>query len=131
MNKSKIFWEGVLFNIAKAVIICTPIYLANHNQLGLIGEELLFPMGTVLTFIGVVLTGVITAYCWRNLGYSTTQIWFRASLLDWLGTLLFMVLCFGGEGIFMFIYFSFFAFWIFPILIALGVWVGRLMASNL
>ena len=128
MNKQKVFWEGTLYNTAKAVIFCTPIVLANQQQIDF-GVEF-FPIGTFITVVGVILTGVITAYSWRDLGYSTIQILFKASLLDWVGTLIFMFLAFGGDGIAMFVYFSFFVFWTFPILIGIGILVGRAMTSN-
>ncbi|SFF58828.1 hypothetical protein [Thermoflexibacter ruber] len=124
MEKSKIFWKGVFANVAKALAFCIPLYVLTQIDLGEVSMDTLLPLNMTWVGLGVVLTGTITRYFWYGLGFSPIKIWAKALLLDWLGTFIFMLTTFGINSLGMFVYFLIFGFWIYPILIALGLWIG-------
>jgi hypothetical protein len=124
MEKSEIFWKGILINLVKALAFCTPLYVFAKIDLGEVDMDTFLPLNMTWVGLGVVLTGIITRYFWHELGFSPIKIWAKALLLDWLGTFVFMLATFGINSVGMFVYFLIFGFWIYPILIALGIWIG-------
>ncbi len=124
MEKRKIFWKGVFVNSVKAFAFCVPLYWVGRTDLFDVDMDIIMPFNIAWVGLGVILTGIITRYFWVGLGFSPMKIWAKALLLDWLATYIFMLATFGFNSLGMFIYFLVFGFWIYPILIALGMWIG-------
>ncbi len=128
MKNINLFWQGVWANTLKAFIFCATVYFANAAMSS--SDNIIFLF--LLVFVGVVLTGVITSYFWRKIGFSSRQIFFRALLLDWIGTLLYMCLFFPnwGERIGLFIYFTILGFWVFALCILGGILISKLFVKS-
>lgn len=124
MKKSKIFWGGVFINLVKAFAFCIPLYVFAQINFEAVDKDTFIPFSMIWVGVGIVLTGVITRYFWYELGFSPIKIWLKALLLDWLGTFIFMLATFGTNSLGIFAYFFILGFWIYPILIVLGIWIG-------
>jgi hypothetical protein len=128
MEKHKFFWKGIFINLVKALAFCMPLYLVGKTDLSEVNMDIIMPLNIAWVGIGVILTGIITRYFWVGLGFSPIKIWTKALLLDWLATYIFMLATFGFKSLGIFIYFLIFGFWIYPILIALGMWIGSVFS---